>query len=1699
MSDSQSDESQKSLSPRKLRDRRSQHKESPSQSEIGIIIDRIRRKAPKTPVNRKIKRLISSKTQSRARVLRHRTNTSSQLDNESCWEDQPQSSELNRIEKFVHSAKDMESQEGINNLSNQIAALTTLVENMNTRLNKLERPADPLTPRTNETTRRETMANFDDSRFESQVDQRLVQTVKTVKPPVFKGDTAEAVTWLLSFNEVAETNLWSSAMKIRQVSQALELGAKSWYRTTWRGRLPLTWDEFEDEFKTTFLRGSISDHLRMRLSNLKQKPDEDLLQYYFSSIEMCILADAHMPECQQINYVIDGMHPRARASIRMTRPRTILDLQDAIKAWLADHSSNLPHGSNQTSRSNETNNSISRPGRSNDNYQRTCLNCSGKDHSTRGCPKPFDRERVTQARDELYKKREMSHSPQVQDAKARMLAEYCDIAAQEDQVESEDDQKNDSFNRICIKEPPENLHPPANVSIRTIRATSETVISPHKIVCRINGQLEDAVLDTGATITVLPLSLVQITKTDLYQWKWQDVNLANGTDVTPIGWCQASIDYKDRIHTVSAAVLEKAPDVLIGCDYHRQAKLVISYADNLALYHDVYAKVLDEYRQRIAPNTVESAAQTNTASKVRGIQDKVVEASHRIAIEPDTNLYIEHFDPTDKPKRLSISRFNVNQMSEKFTVKSRKRLVIPPRARARLEAKTSVNDEETPYLVETLNNSKLFILPGIGRRRSIMVDVINISKVPVHIERREVIGKATSMDAGEPKDCLSKLEIPTNLTDEQKSELHKLLEKYKDVFVTKNDEIGIVPFIQHQIDTGDAAPIRSKPYRVSIAEQKVIQQLIDEMLQANIIRESRSFWASPVVLVKKKGTSELRFCVDYRKLNKITKVDPYPIPNMDSVLETLSGNHWFSKLDVKAMYWQVLMDNASREKTAFVVHCGQYEFNVMPFGLVSAPMTAMRVMNRVTQGMEDCSFVFYDDILVFTPTFEEHLKQLDKLFNRLEEANIKLNAKKCDLLLKSVHYLGHVVTAQGIEPDPHKVETIRAFPRPKTITDARSFIGMSNFFRRYIKDFALIARPIHETIKINQPFKWTDKAQDAMDTLKAKLMSPPILVHFDLQGDLTIRCDASGFGLGAILMQRSIDPTKSGVIAYDSKTLSKSESNYSTTKKECLAVVYAVKHWRRYLYGKHFDVVTDHHALCWLMQTKDHTNLLMRWALILQEYNFTIKYESGKTHGDADCLSRYPLSDKDNEDVDDDVPTWPIHSVGRSKATAKHPNRVISELAQPVFDIAKEQAHDTFCGPILGQLQRQDLPNKIRKKYKHYLVDASILYRQSRVNSKRLLLVLPKSMREFVLKEAHDQPIGGHFGIKRTLAAIKLRFYWPTLDRDVYAYIKSCDPCQRKKTPRSKKKGFMIPMPIPRQAFEIVGMDLMGPLPPSSNKNQHILVITDYLTKFVIARALRTTTSDKIAEMLRKNVFYTHGLPRVVISDNGANLTSSEIRQMMLSLNIEHKTTSPYRPQTNGQTERYNQVLGTQLAIFAEENPKNWDRFLHALTFAYNTTIHASHGTTPYYLVHGRDPLKPMDLATGRPLYQSNEGDQADEMVTLSKAREFAQVLVKQSQQYSKKRYDSNRVEADFKVNDLVRLLRAPRALAEKKKLHLPWKGPYMIVKIISSVNYQIRAVGDANEELIVHVDQIERYTARITDSGAPREQHQEPMTNQEV
>ena len=451
----------------------------------------------------------------------------------------------------------------------------------------------------------------------------------------------------------------------------------------------------------------------------------------------------------------------------------------------------------------------------------------------------------------------------------------------------------------------------------------------------------------------------------------------------------------------------------------------------------------------------------------------------------------------------------------------------------------------------------------------------------------------------------------------------QLINDSADICATSQMDIGRTSILKHEINTGNNTPVAKQAYRANPVKRQFIEQEIEDMERRGIIRKSKSPWASPVVVVDKKDNTK-RFCVDYRKLNKITKIDRYPLPRIDDLLETFRTANWFTTLDLASGYWQVEMNESDKEKTAFITHKGLYEFNVMPFGLCNAPGTFQRLMNYVLQEfLGKFVAVYLDDIIIYSKTFEQHIDHIGQVFRALRKAILKIKLKKGYFCFPNLAFLGHIMGRNGISPDPTKVEKIKSFPEPQNLKELRGALGLFSYYRKFVKNFSNIAKPMLMLLKKDTPFIWTEKQQEAFNFLKKCLMEAPILQYPDFEKPFVLYTDSSGTGLGAVLSQID-DEKRERVIAYASRSLNKAECNYGITDQECLAVVWAIKHFEQYLGLLPFKVVTDHSALKFLQTAEIPTGKRARWIMYLQQFNFEIVHRPGKENKNADALSRIP-------------------------------------------------------------------------------------------------------------------------------------------------------------------------------------------------------------------------------------------------------------------------------------------------------------------------------------------------------------------------------------------------------------------------------------------------------------------------------------------
>ncbi|UYV67068.1 K02A2.6-like [Cordylochernes scorpioides] len=532
---------------------------------------------------------------------------------------------------------------------------------------------------------------------------------------------------------------------------------------------------------------------------------------------------------------------------------------------------------------------------------------------------------------------------------------------------------------------------------------------------------------------------------------------------------------------------------------------------------------------------------------------------------------------------------------EMLKIKSAKDSIVPECSMKLIKALVETEDGE--YIIE--ESSKMFQTNGLRLARSLInvinrethIWITNPHPRPLKIMKNQTLAFGSSpakinvsREREVEKNEEPRFQINENLSPKEQKELKQVLERYGDLFSSR---LGRTNLAKHRIDTEDAKPIKHKPYRVSAKERDIIKEQIDEMLTEGIIRPSSSPWSFPVILVKNRD-GKYRFCVEYRKLNNVTVKDVYPIPRIDEVMDTLQGSTHFSAIDLRSGYWQVEVEERDKEKTAFTTAHGLYEFNVMPFGLCNAPATFERNMENMLGNLRwQICLCYLDDVIIYSPDFPTHLKRLEAVFRCFRESNLRLNDKKCRFAFEELEILGYITSKYGIKPAEHNIKAVRNFPRPKKVKEVQSFLGMCSYYRKFIKDFSKIADPLTNLIKKSVSFTWTERQEEAFQTLKTALLSPPILGHFNPNAPTYVHTDASNIGIGATLVQDIGGEEK--VISYLSRTLSKAEQNYSTTEKECLAVVWSMSKLRPYLYGRHFKIVTDHHALCWLKNLKDPT------------------------------------------------------------------------------------------------------------------------------------------------------------------------------------------------------------------------------------------------------------------------------------------------------------------------------------------------------------------------------------------------------------------------------------------------------------------------------------------------------------------------------
>ena len=888
------------------------------------------------------------------------------------------------------------------------------------------------------------------------------------------------------------------------------------------------------------------------------------------------------------------------------------------------------------------------------------------------------------------------------------------------------------------------------------------------------------------------------------------------------------------------------------------------------------------------------------------------------------------------------------------------------------------------------------------------------------------------------------------LTEEEQAEVRSVLEEYSSVFATHEGDLGCTNLMSHDIPLLDDVPVRQRYRRIPPSEYEAVKAHIHQLLEAQVIRESSSPYASPIVLVRKKDGS-LRLCVDYRLLNSKTRKDAFPLPRIEESLDSLGGARWFSTIDLASGYNQVPVSELDRPKTAFCTPFGLFEFNRMPFGLCNAPSTFQRLMQRMFGDQQGQSLLLYlDDIVIFSSSVFQHLQRLEVVLGRLRKEGLKAKFEKCTFFQKEVKYLGHVISSEGVSTDPEKIEAVSKWKRPRHVSELRSFLGFASYYRRFVEGFAQLASPLHKLVAeltskrsrkgLEQALgaSWTSQCEDSFEALKSRLVSAPVLAYADFSRPFILEVDASHSGLGAVLSQetdRGIQP-----VAYASRGLRPTErnmDNYSSMKLEFLALKWAMtEKFREYLLGHKCLVFTDNNPLSYLQSAKlgatEH-----RWAAQLAAFDFDIKYRSGRSNRNADALSRQYLS---GSGLAEDV--VPATSIPRALQLVARPDPrvvaiqgVISAFpSHPAADIRALQEADPLVSEVLVFWRRQAKPTPAERpqvskpamallhQWDRLVEREGVLHRQvfqSHGGSESFQLILPAVLKHETLTRLHQEH--GHQGIDRTTDLVRQRCYWPGMSADIKRWVQECERCQVAKDSGSVPHSFMGHL-LASEPNEIVAIDFTL-LEPSRNGVENVLIMTDVFSKFTVAVPTRDQRASTVAQVLVTEWFYRFGVPSRLHSDQGRSFESALIHQLCCLYEVAKSRTTPYHPAGNGQCERFNRTLHNLLRTLPASRKRDWVSCLPQVLFSYNTTPHQGTGESPFYLMFGREPRLPIDFLLGRvqdPVRGEVQDWVVEHQARLNVAFEGARERLLTAAGRRKERHDQRVREVPLSVGQLV-------------------------------------------------------------------------------
>jgi transposase InsO family protein len=1159
----------------------------------------------------------------------------------------------------------------------------------------------------------------------------------------------------------------------------------------------------------------------------------------------------------------------------------------------------------------------------------------------------------------------------------------------------------------------------------------------------------DCLVDTGSDVTIFPASVVRGVEVKPTS---QKLVAANGTSIAILGTAIVMAIGNNHEFRLEGFVSNHISDVILGSDFLKNHHAEVNFAKDEVKLN---GHVLKLHRKPRVPwcRRIVLAETVTVPARCEAIVPAYVVYDKLITIKSDDEV-IWVTEPNQLNDGLCVSSVAIPDRDDN----------IPIRVLNAMEAPSTV---EAGITLATLEPAS--------------------------------IGQPTT-ESGEVNDAMAQIiddmisRVDNEVSNDYRADIKRMLWKYSAAFSVSETDLGRTDIIKHTIDTGDARPVRQPLRRHPPAYQEAIKEHVTTLLSQGVIEPASSPWASNIVLVRKKDGS-LRTCIDYRQLNYLTRKDAYPLPRTDMCLDAMSGARWFSTFDLRSAYHQVELDDRDKDKTAFICREGMYRYHTMPNGLCNAGATFQRLMDLIMTGLTfDILLVYLDDIILFSTTLSEHLERLTVVLERLIKAGLKLKPSKVHLFQRSVEFLGHLVSENGVAPHPGKISDVVNWPVPTCVKDVRAFVGLAGYYRRFVSGFSTIAASLYDLMCKGHKFVWNEACQESFDELKRRLVTAPILGMPSNEGRFILDTDASDSAVGAVLSQEQDGVER--VIAYASKSLSREQRNYCVTRRELLAIVTFLKYFRHYILGRRFLVRTDHAALQWLRRIPEPIGQQARWITFMEEFQFDIVHRAGKSHGNADALSRRPCDrprccKQYEPDAADGVHRCLAVLMQQDSLNDQmvETEEVVSWTAEAM---AKDQTDDPDIGPIMKR-KVAELPRPAWDDVAALSETSKSLWRQwDRLRMFRgylvrefekpdggiqsLQAVMPKCRREVYIEALHTGMTGGHLGQRRTKRALQLRAYWPGWSRDVDSVLRKCTPCAQYRRGLAPKQTPLKPF-LAGEVLETVSIDITGPHPRSRRGNEYMVTLVDHFSKWAEAIPLRNHTAQTVAWALFSNVFVRFGMPLRILTDQGPEFEGQLFSELCRLMDIHKLRTTPYKPSTNAVVERVHKTINSMLAKCIRSDQRDWCEHVPTVMAAYRASCHESTGQSPNRLMFGRESRLPVDLVVPTTPENEERRQSADDYVDRLYEKSYDDFkLVRQhlskAAERRKSRYDDAVREKQFEVGQWVWYYYPRR----KKGLSPKWQnwyvGPYLIVRFIDTHNVVIQRTKKA-KPIVVHRDKI--------------------------